>query len=107
MSEYNGWTNYETWNFKLWLDNDGSDEYWKERAEDIWNRSDEDDEDRSSDAVKELENELEHSAYENMPEVGGFYGDVLGASIREVNWREIAEHILADAELDGFKGGCE
>ena len=20
--EYNGWTNWETWNFKLWLDND-------------------------------------------------------------------------------------
>ena len=20
--EYNGWYNYETWNFKLWLDND-------------------------------------------------------------------------------------
>ena len=19
--EYNGWTNYETWNYKLWLDN--------------------------------------------------------------------------------------
>ena len=22
MTKYNGWTNYETWNFKLWLDND-------------------------------------------------------------------------------------
>ena len=21
-NEYNGWHNYETWNFKLWLDND-------------------------------------------------------------------------------------
>jgi hypothetical protein len=20
--KYNGWTNYETWNFKLWTDND-------------------------------------------------------------------------------------
>jgi hypothetical protein len=20
--KYNGWSNYETWNFKLWLDND-------------------------------------------------------------------------------------
>ncbi len=22
MTKYNGWTNYETWNFKLWADND-------------------------------------------------------------------------------------
>ena len=26
MSEkYNGWTNYQTWNVKRWMDNDGSD----------------------------------------------------------------------------------
>ena len=25
---YNGWTNYETWNVKLWLDNDGELDYW-------------------------------------------------------------------------------
>jgi len=100
---YNGWTNYETWNYKLWLDNDGSDEYWTERAQDLWNSSDEDDEDRSYEACKELEKELEDSAYEAMPEIEGFYGDVLNASIREVNWREIAEHIMADADLEGYK----
>lgn len=32
--KYNGWTNYETWNVKLWQDNDGIDSYWIERAED-------------------------------------------------------------------------
>ncbi len=26
---YNGWSNYETWNVKLWMDNDeGSYNYW-------------------------------------------------------------------------------
>ena len=24
MSEYNGWTNYETWQCALWLDNDAA-----------------------------------------------------------------------------------
>ena len=24
MTKYNGWSNYETWNFKLWLDNEES-----------------------------------------------------------------------------------
>ena len=31
---YNGWTNYETWFFKLYLD-DGSTDYLKERAREI------------------------------------------------------------------------
>jgi len=32
--EYNGWTNYETWLVKLWIDNEqGSQDYWIERAE--------------------------------------------------------------------------
>ena len=103
MSSYNGWSNYETWNFKLWMDNDGSDQYWTERCEEVWQSGDEDDEDRSADATRQLEKELEDNAYENMPEVGGFYGDVLNASVREVNWREIAEHLMADAELEGYK----
>ena len=31
---YNGWANYETWYFKLYLD-DGSDDYMLERAQEI------------------------------------------------------------------------
>jgi len=35
---YNGWANYETWLWKLWLDNDQSNqEYWAERVRDILN----------------------------------------------------------------------
>ena len=33
MSEYQGWTNYETWNVALWIDNDqGVYEMMKEWA---------------------------------------------------------------------------
>ena len=31
--KYNGWTNYETWNCKLWMDNnEGDQDYWKDQA---------------------------------------------------------------------------
>lgn len=33
--DYNGWTNYETWNVALWLDNEqGMQEHFNERAAD-------------------------------------------------------------------------
>jgi hypothetical protein len=36
---YNGWTNYETWLVKLWIDNDeGSYHYWTERAREVYER---------------------------------------------------------------------
>ena len=31
--EYNGWTNYETWNLKLWLDNSA----WDIREPNVFN----------------------------------------------------------------------
>ena len=39
--KYNGWTNYETWNVKLWMDNDeGSYHYWRDNAQELYNTSD-------------------------------------------------------------------
>lgn len=40
--EYSGWTNYETWNVALWMDNDQrSNEYWREQASEIYEHTDE------------------------------------------------------------------
>ena len=37
---YNGWTNYETWAVKLWIDNDeGTYTYWRERTRECWNEA--------------------------------------------------------------------
>ena len=83
---YSGWTNYETWNVALWMNNDqGEQEYWIERAEELRD-------------VSDLANEMQSQYEENTPTVTGCYADLLNASIRSVNWYEIAEHFIADLD---------
>jgi hypothetical protein len=98
-TRYNGWTNYETWNLALWLGNDqGSDEYWREQTLEAWNQTSESDtkESRMDDVAYALADQLQRETEDGAPEVNGFYADVLSASIRSVNFREIAEHWLED-----------
>lgn len=84
--EYNGWTNYETWLVKLWMDNDqGSYNYFQEMARENDNARD------LADAIKEA-----HEAM--LPDLEGFPADLMNAAMSEVNWREIAESILGDLE---------
>ena len=96
MSEkYNGWTNYETWNIALWLDQDAGG-YWQEQAEELA-RKHEDKDDAAhrtaTDAIKERHDE----EMEEMDMRPGPYQDLLNASLREVNWREIAEGMIEEA----------
>ena len=91
---YNGWSNYETWNVKLWMDNDGSLEYWEETAREIAGR------DGKDSAANELAGMLKDSFQENAPDLGAScYSDLLGAALSEVDWYEIAEAILSDIEI--------
>ena len=91
---YNGWTNYETWLVALWIDNEeGSQRYWAERAQEVY------DEERDDDsATYTLASALEEEVKDGAPEVNGLYNDLLGAALSEVNWREIAEHYVADVD---------
>jgi len=83
--EYNGWTNYETWNYKLWLDNNQPTyDAVRTLAK------------KHNDAY-ELSIELSKVAHDNAPLLeASFYSDVLNASIREINFFEIAESYLEE-----------
>ena len=100
---YNGYTNYETWNVKLWIDNEqGSSEYWQEQAQDIWNHAEAgqyDWETREEVFTRELADRLKDEHEENAPtSEASVYTDLLGAALSEVNWREIAETYLYDLD---------
>jgi hypothetical protein len=105
-TKYNGWTNYETWNYKLWMDNDaGSYEYYRELAAELAS----DPEIEASDVLTPIENhryhlaeslkeQCEYQLEEWMPSQSGPFSDILNAGISQINWDEIAKSILDDIE---------
>jgi hypothetical protein len=108
---YNGWTNYETWAVKLWMDNDrGSYNYWREAIEEAWfstaDKHPNEFMDRSSNARTLLADRLkdEHDSQSDHPVFeaanGTVYADLLNAALSEVDWREIANSLLESAEED-------
>jgi hypothetical protein len=77
---YNGWTNYETWNVKLWLDNDGT------TPDSSWPRD-----------IYGLSEYLKDMIWEQAPDLGAsMFSDLLTAALQEVEWREIAEAYLEE-----------
>lgn len=108
---YNGWTNYETWNVKLWIDNEeGSYNYWREAAQEAYN----DARDTPSAnarltghepftheerAVLDLEKRLKSEIEESAPDLGAsMFSDLLNAALSEVNWHEIAASMIDDCD---------
>lgn len=116
MTTYNGWTNYETWAVKLWIDNgELSHRYWLAQAANFWAETDDQEPnqfmDHSSNARMQLAERLksEHDSESEHPVFaasdGSVYADLLNAALSEVNWYEIAESLLSDIEgYEAIKG---
>jgi hypothetical protein len=89
-SKYNGWTNYETWNAALWIDNDWRmSERLHLQAGDFLSSYEQDD------SIEKLAGIIRELFYDMMPELeAGFFSDVMSASLLVVNFREIASHYI-------------
>ena len=90
-SKYNGWSNYETWLYNLYLNHD----YYYEVVKDY-------DDDEGVTSAGWLANYLEDEADEllDMAEYpkDGFFADMINASVARVNFYEIAKSIIDEIE---------
>lgn len=107
--EYNGYTNYETWNCASWLDNEpGTQTAMQEKAsefvEAMENPHDPDEETGTTsmlaDFIKDMVDEMEEISA--LP-VTGMFADILQAALREIDYYDIAESQIADALHDRRK----
>ena len=103
-TRYNGWTNYETWCVKLWIDNDqGEHEHWREQARDAWANAQEDraypGQSCSDCARNDLAGRLKDAWGDMAPDLGAtVWADLLGSALSEVDWYEIAQAMLDDED---------
>ena len=89
---YNGWRNWETWNFNLWFD-----DVFSEDADHIWEQSDHDANEAGyqlAEYIEEFAEEFVFSEYDS----AGFIADVLGQAQQAIDYREIADHYIMDLE---------
>ena len=89
--KYNGWTNYETWNVALWMDNEeGSYNYWREASEEVYRESSAGEsyssQTRSEAAAYTLSQRIKAEHEEAAPtDLQGCFADLLSAALSAVN----------------------
>jgi hypothetical protein len=94
---YQGYKNYETFTIAVTLENDeGSYTYWRERAEEIKQETENTGEEvnLSFAIADEIESQFREMAEEaNVPEP---FGTLLNSALDEVKWDEVAGSLLSD-----------
>tara|TARA_Y100000310_G_C20458198_1_gene704072 strand:- start:117 stop:548 length:432 start_codon:yes stop_codon:yes gene_type:complete len=116
---YNGWKNYETWMVKLWLDNEEAGQALQQElleqaqndvAKALANLNERTHEELKIDLTSWSKKEevkvvlvilLKDYITENNPlnETASLYFDLIATAIDRISFRELAAHIIADAEL--------
>lgn len=90
-TKYNGWTNYETWNANLWIDSDCQlSEHIALVTADLFGSYED-----IAEITYKVSEFIKDQFNDNAPELGAsFYSDMISASLREVNFYEIASHFV-------------
>ena len=104
--KYNGWKNYETWNIKLWLDNDHpSYDLYHEWLNDAKEAAIIEDKENHSEFLtiedhtkRILADKIKEYTEENNPlnDTANVYTDLLNSALSEVDYYEIEENIMSD-----------
>ena len=84
--EYNGYSNYQTWNVALWLDNEpGEYSYVRDMAVELEKAS------RLADWLKDYVEEINP-----LNDTANMFSDLMSHALANVNWYEIAKGIMED-----------
>lgn len=95
--DYNGWSNYETWVTNLWMEQ--SYHHWAYFSEMVWKETKD-----SLQARIDLVDSMKRTFEGMAPDLPASpYSDLLNSAMSEIDWYEIADSWLENANLEGYE----